>query len=116
MSSDASWQRCLIEPAAEAKIVFASVATNTFYYEEAARLATNAKAILNAGSFHCMAVAVRSVIKTQTNQLLEPLLLPGRSDWRPPVNGARAEGERLEAHINTETLQLVLSADTKFCS
>ena len=114
MSSDASWQRCLIGPAAEAKIVFASVATNAFYYEEAARLATNAKAILNAGSFHCMAVAVSdAVIKTQTNQLLEPLLLPGRSDWRPPAEWCtrrKLSGWRHTSILKLGLMQLVLSA------
>ena len=107
----ATWENCLVGPASE-RIIFASVATNAFYFAEAARLATNAKATLRYGEFHCIALAVSDAVETTpANLLLQPLLLPGRASWRPEASWCKRKlsGWRHTSILKLGLLETVLS-------
>jgi hypothetical protein len=79
------WRSCALatDVTSGERLVFATLATNEAYLREAERFAASSAASVTA--FRCAAVVLSNELeRAALSPRLAPVLLRGRSDWRPP--------------------------------
>ena len=114
----ATWSRCNLRAAtAQQPTLIATLATNPAYLAEAERLATSAAAVV--AGFRCAAVVISDEVRSAAHSpKLVPVLLAGRSEWRPPVEWCerKLSGWRHTSVLKLGALLLFLSSgvDTLF--
>ena len=98
---DNAWTQCTIEFNSY-RLLIATLATNAKYLEQAENLATSAQSVI--GVFRCAALIISDELKSaETSSRLQKVLIPGRSDWRPPAEWCE---KKLSGWRHTSVLKL----------
>ena len=103
---DNAWTQCTIEFNSY-RLLIATLATNAKYLEQAENLATSAQSVI--GAFRCAALIISDELKSaETSSRLQKVLIPGRSDWRPPAEWCEKKLSRMAPHLGFEASVLKL--------